>query len=138
MTASGGFGTKLKIMVGTTLTAVAGLKDVTFPEQAKMLFESTAHPTSGATGYATYGDTGKRQLTEFTATLFWDVDEATHAALLTAFDSTTALSMSIEDPAGDEVIAFSGHIRRIGRISSQEDGYQAEVSIQPTGAPTIT
>lgn len=138
MTVQGGFGLKVKIMVSTTLTAIADLLDADFPTMEKVLAEMTAHPTSGATGWDVAVDTGKRKSSEFMMELGWDDTVATHAAIQTAFDATTAVSMSIEDPEGSEVIAFSAHIRSIQRIGKQEDGYKARVMVKPTGAPTIT
>lgn len=138
MAEQGGFGVVLKIMISTTLTAVTNLLDVDFPGQEKELADMTAHPSSAATGYRTWVDSGVRSLTEFTAVLGWDDLEATHAAVLTAFDATTALSMSMEDPGGQEIIAFSGFIRAVGREAKIGAGYKCNVAIQPTGAPTIT
>jgi len=131
----GGFGVTLKIDVGTVLTAVTKVKDCPFPEFEKILAESTGHDSAG--GYAEFVATGKRRLNEFTVTLIWDVDEATHAAMLTAFDSDAPVSCSVADPDGDETITFEAHIRTVNRMSEQEDAYQAEVAIQPTGQPTI-
>lgn len=138
MAEQGGFGVVFKVMISTTLTAVVNLLDIDFPEQTKEVADMTAHPSAAATGYRSYIDSGVRELTEFTAVLGWDDLEATHAAILTAFDATTALSMSIEDAAGQEVIAFSGFVRTVGRISKIGDGYKANVVVRPTGAPTIT
>lgn len=132
----GGFGVILSIDVGTVLTAVTKIVDVGFPEFEKILAESTGHDSTD--GYYEAVATGKRKLNEFTCTLTWDTNEATHAAVVTAFDADAAVSFSIQDPIGDETIAFEGHIRTVGRISEQEDVYKAEVAIQPTGAPTIT
>lgn len=136
MAVQGGYGVVLKIMVSTTLTAVANLKDIDFPKFTKFVAESTAHDSTS--GYYTAVATGKRRLEPFTATLGWDDSDTTHAAIVTAFDSDAAVSMSIEDPGGAEVIAFSAHIEAISRIAKQEDEYVAEVSIHPTGAATIT
>ena len=139
MTVQGAFGVKLKITVGTVLTAIANLLSVpNFPEQRKMLADMTAHPTTGSTGYMTKIDTGVRELTPFEVTLGWDDADTTHAAILTAFAATAAVNMSIEDPGGAEVIAFAGHIEMIGRLATSPDGYKATVRITPTGAPTIT
>jgi len=132
----GGFGVDLKIDVGTVLTAITHVVDVGFPEFEKLLAESTGHDSAG--GYAEWVATGKRKLNGFTCTLTWDTNEATHAAVVTAFDSDAPVSFSINDPDADETIAFEGHIRTIGRISEQEDAYKAEVAIQPTGQPVIT
>jgi hypothetical protein len=47
--------------------------------------------------------------------------------------------MAVVSPDGtDENIAFAAHITKIGRIADQEDGYKCDVTIMPTGAPTIT
>lgn len=131
----GGFGVILKIDVGTVLTAVTKVLDVGFPEFEKILAESTGHDSAG--GYAEHVATGKRRLNEFTCTLAWDTAEATHAAVVTAFDSDAAVSFSVADPDSDETISFEGHIRTVGRVAEQEDVYKAEVAIQPTGQPTI-
>lgn len=135
MAKQGGFGVKLKIAVGTVLTVVAGVREVEFPEFEKMLAEATAHDSSG--GWKEMIDTGKRALNAFTVTLSWDADATTHAAMVTAFGSTSAVNMTIEDPAGTEVISFSAFINKIGRTAEQEEVYSAEVEITPTGAPSI-
>ncbi len=130
----GTFGVKMKLD-GATVVSVL---EASFPEQLKELAEMTPHPIAGATGYKQFVDTGVRELGEFTVTLAWDDTEATHAAVLTAFSSTTASALSVEDPAGQEVIAFSAFIRSIGRLTPTPDGYKARVTIRPTGAPTIS
>ena len=134
----GGTGLKVKIDVASTLTAIAELLDGDMPPQLKELAEMTAHPTTGNTTYRTFVDTGLRELGEFQMTLGWDTTETTHSTILTAFAGTDPVAMSIEDPAGAEVIAFDAHIRQISRISKQTDGYKAQVTVRPTGAPTIT
>jgi len=136
MSATGAFGVKVKITVASTMTAIAGIRDVEFPEFEKILTESTAHDSTD--GYATYVDTGKRKANSFKITLNWDSAAPTHAAILTAFDSTSPVNMSVEDPAGAEVIAFPAFITKIGRVAEQEDVYSCDVEIQPTGKPTIS
>lgn len=136
MAAQGGFGVQLKIMVSTTLTAVANVIDVDFPKFKKFLAESTAHDSTS--GYQTWVATGKRALESFTCTLLWEDSVTTHAAMVTAFSADTAVSMSIQDPDGNEIIAFSAHISGMERMSKQEEAFTCEVEIQPTGAPTIT
>ena len=136
MAEQGGFGVVLKIMVSTTLTAVAHVLDVDFPRFRKYIAESTGHDATD--GYYEAIATGKRRIEPFTVRLAWDSDNSTHAAMVTAFGSDAAVSMSIEDPEGDEVISFSAHIEAIGRIARQEDVVQAEVLIHPTGKATIT
>jgi predicted secreted protein len=135
MAGQGGFGVKLKIMVGTVLTVVANVMDVDFPQLEKILSESTGHDSAG--GYAEHIATGKYKANEFTCTLTWDSAAETHAVIVTVFDAEAAVSMSISDPDSVEVISGSAHIRAITRISRQEEHFQAEVAIQPTGQWSI-
>ena len=136
MTSQGGFGLIVQITVSASLTAIADLLDGEIPEFEKFLAEMTPHSATG--GYATHVATGKRKLNEFKITLGWDSDAATYAAILAAFDSNDPVAMAVVTPGSDETIAFSAHVSKVGRLSPQEDGYKCDVTIQPTGAPTIT
>jgi hypothetical protein len=135
MADQGGFGVVLKINTGA-LTSVANLLDVEFPKQSKTLAEARYH--NSANGYMEWIATGLRSLESFTAVLGWDDTESTHAQIVTSYGSDTAVGMSIEDPLGQETIAFDAHVQEILRIGVQDDLYKAEVVFQPTGAPTIT
>ncbi len=136
MTSQGGFGLIVKITVSAALTAIADLLDGEIPEFEKFLAEMTPHSATG--GYAVQVATGKRKMNEFKVTLGWDSDEATHAAIIASFDSNDPVVMQVITPGTDETIQFSAHISKIGRLSPQEDGYKCDVTIQPTGSPTIT
>ena len=136
MAKQGGFGVVCKITISNTLTAIANVEDVDFPEFEKFLAEVTNHGSTG--GYAEHIATGVRAVNEFSMTLTWDTSDSTHAAIVTAFDSDEPVNMSIEDPAGVEVIAFAAHVRKLGRISKQRERYGCVVTIQPTGQPSIT
>lgn len=136
MSRQGGFGVVCKISVSNSLTAIANVEDVNFPEFEKFLAEITNHASTG--GYAEHIATGVRSVNEFTMTLTWDTAEATHAAIVAAFDSNDPVNMSIEDPDGVEVISFSAHIKKLGRMSKQRERYGCTVTVQPTGAPSIT
>ena len=132
----GGFGLTVKIKISTVMTAIAEVIDGEIPEFEKFIAEMTPHSATG--GYATYVATGKRKLNEFKLTLGWDSDDSTHAAILAAFDSNATVDMAIISPDGtDEVIAFAAHVTKIGRITAQEDGYKCDVTVQPSGAPTM-
>lgn len=135
-TAQGGFGLVMKIDVSSTLTAIVGLEDVDFPTFRKFIAEATAHDSAG--GFYEAVATGKRRVESITATMFWDDTQATHQAVRTGFDSDDPVDCSIEDPDGQEVIAFSAHIEAISRISKQQDAYKAQVEFHPTGQPTIS
>lgn len=133
----GGFGLQVNIMVGTSLTALTYLLEGSeLPKFKKFIAEATPHSSTG--GWAKRVATGKRSAESFKVVLGWDSDEATHAAVRTAFDSDEPVSMSVVSPGSDETIAFSAHIEEIGLISPQEDAFTAEVMITPTGKPTIT
>jgi hypothetical protein len=136
MSMQGGMGVPLKIDVTATLTTIVNLLDVDDLEFEKFLAEMTGHDAAG--GYAEHVDTGKRKINPLVATIGWDDSEATHTAVIAAFNSTSPVDMSIEDPGGTEIIAFSAHLQKMARVYKQEDGYKAKVTIQPTGAPTIT
>lgn len=135
MATQGGHGVVLKVNTGS-LTTVVNLMDVDFPEQEKYLAEATFHDSSSA--YLEYISTGLRNLSEFEAILAWDDTETTHAQLVTSFNADTTVGMSIEDPLGQETIAFDAHIRKLGRVSKSRELYQCKVTIQPSGGPTIT
>jgi predicted secreted protein len=134
----GGFGLQVKITVGTTLTALTYLLEGSeLPKFKKFIAEATPH--SATNGWAVRVATGKRSLESFKVVLGWDSDEATHAAVRTAFDSESPVAMSVVSPDGsDETISFNAHIEEIALLTGQEDAYTAEVMITPTGAPTIT
>ena len=133
----GGFGLQVKIDISSTLTAFVNLFEGSeLPKFKKFIAEATPHSSSG--GWAQRVATGKRSLESFKVVLGWDKDEATHAAVRTAFDSNDPVNMSVVSPGGDETITFSAHIEEVDRIVGQEDAYTAEVMITPTGAPTIS
>lgn len=131
----GGFGTVVKIMVTASLTAITYAQEIEFPEFEKVLADITGHDAPG--GYEEIIATGKRKMNAFNVKLTWDVGQVTHAAVLAAFNSDSAVSMSVEDPDGYEVITFSAHISKLGRVAEQEEGYVCNVEIKPTGIPVI-
>lgn len=132
----GGFGVKIRIDITGSQTEIVSLLEGDLPELEKILAESTGHNATG--GWATHVATGKRKINEFKMTLGWDDTAATHAALLTAFNASTTVNMSVVAPDGSETISFAAHITKMGRVSEQEDLYKCEVTVQPSGAPTIT
>jgi hypothetical protein len=134
MTRQGGFGAELGI--GTPAVAIMHIEEYEFPEFEKILKEVTAHSSPG--GYAEWLATGKRQLNEFELTVTWDRDQATHEAILAAFDSEDPVQLTASDPDSREEIAFMAHVHKLGRTTDQEDAYQCKVGIQPTGQPTLS
>ena len=135
MAMQGGFGLDLKITT-VGLTSFANVFDCEFPAQEGIIMDATCHDETS--GYKVWMASGLKALSAFTATLGWDISETEHAQVLTELGANTAVGMSIEDPAGDEVIAFDAFVQSVKRISSAEDVYKAEVTFQPTAGPTIT
>jgi predicted secreted protein len=136
MTTRGGFGVQFKIDIAEVATAIVDVLEGDLPKFVKALAEMTGHDAAG--GYAKHVATGKRSIESFNLTIGWDADEATHAAVLAAFDSNDPVDMEVITPGADETLAGSAHFFEIGRVSEQEDGFKAEVAIQPTGQWTVT
>lgn len=136
MSIEGSMGAKLKIMVAAALTAVTHLQDVDTLTLRKTLVAATGHDAAG--GYDEWYDSGKRTIPALKITLAWDDTDATHQALIAAFNSTSPVDMTLEDPNGSEVIAFKAHVQELGRVYKQNDVYKAQLTIQPTGQPTIS
>lgn len=135
MAIQGGYGVVTKIYT-SSLTTIANVMDVDFPKFMKFIAESTGHDSTS--GYYTAVASGKRRVEPFTMVLAWDDAQATHAQIVTSFAADTSVAMSIQDPDGQEIIAFSAHIEEIERESRQDGVLQATVLVHPTGAPTIT
>lgn len=131
MTTRGGFGLQIKMEITGVQTAIVDVVDGDIPKFVKVLAEMTSHSATG--GYAQHVATGKRRVEAFNFTVGWDKDETTHAAVKAAYDSDSAVNMQVITPGADETISGSAHVFEIGRISEQEDGFQAEIAIQPTG-----
>lgn len=134
MPRQGGFGLKAKISIDSTLTSIVYLVDAEWPKFKKFIAEITGHDSPD--GYYESIDTGKRRIEPFPVTLAWDDTQATHAAILSAFNGTTPVGFSIADPTDQETISFSVHVEEIERLSPQEEGYQAKVLFHPTGSST--
>jgi hypothetical protein len=134
---AGGFGLTAKIEINGTPTLIVDvLEGSELPKFKKFVAEATPH--NATSGYAVRIATGKRSLESFKLVLGWDKDQATHAAVRTAFDSNSAVNFTMLSPGNDETIAFAAHVEEIGRIAAQEDAYTAEVMVTPTGAPTVS
>lgn len=137
MSYSGGYGVTLKIRTApSTLTTVAKVLDVDFPAQMLEMADVTSHASTE--GYREFLATGVREAGEFQATLLWDDGQATHALMLTTLGGTTAVDMTIADPLGQETISFSTFVRQISRIAKLNDAYKCQVTLRPTGKPTVT
>lgn len=130
------FGTKLKIDISSTLTLVVSVTEVSFPTTSKVLDEITAHDS--ASGYYEAIDTGVKRAEPFDVTVIWDSAQATHAKVVSAFDGTSAVAFTVEDPGSVEIMAFNAHVENIQRMTPLKGALRAKMRIHPTGAATIT
>lgn len=130
------FGTKLKIDISSTLTLVVSVTEVAFPKTSKVIDEITAHDSPS--GYYEALDVGVKRAEPFDVTVVWDSAQTTHAKFVTAFDGTSAVNFSVEDPGGVEIMAFAGHVESIERMTPLKGALRAKMHIHPTGAATIT
>lgn len=128
----GGYGATVKI--GSSVVGHA--TDIEFPEFERTMADITAHDTSS--GYASWIPTGIRKMNAFKMTVVWSIDETAHSAIQANFVGSTASLITVADPNAYETISFSGFVSKIGRVVKMEDGYKADITIQPTGVPTIT
>ncbi len=136
MAKTSGYGAIFKVTISSVLTAIANVKEIGFPDQMAETADVTTHDS--ASGYAEWIKTGLLRLGAFDLTLVWDPAAVTHIALLAALASTTPLVMTLTPRSLGEVISFSGFITKVARTSSTTGAYEAVVSVQPTGIPTIT
>jgi hypothetical protein len=139
MSEQGGAGVLMQIKIGGNFVALVHMQKVAFPEQEKTLWESTAHDdVEDGKVWKRFLDTGLRSLNEFTATLVWDPKETSHAAIQAGFDSLDPVSVHMEAPNGNEAVEFDMHIKKLGRVTEMDQGFQCEVACQPTGGWTLT
>lgn len=132
----GGFGVVFEMSIASVMTPVAHITEVKYPKLEKEIAEVTAHDSPG--GYAEHIATGKFSLGELTFTLAWDGADSTHSALLAAYNSKQPVDFSIHSPDNTDSIAFSALVKSLEFGAEQDGFYQCEVTLQPTGQPTIT
>lgn len=132
---SKGMGLNVKISVSSTLTALAKVLKGGPPELERLVAEATPH--IGSDGWAVYHSTGKRKMNSFPLTLEWDKSEATHMAILAAFTSEEPITMEVDSPDGQQKISFDMLVTKIKFISEQEETFNAEIEIQPSGKPDL-
>ena len=131
-----GFGVQVKINVSSTLTAIAQVKKFKYPDFEKKVVDVTTHDSTG--GWAEWLASGKFEMSDAQLTLEWDKTLSTHAAIVTAFSSLAPVDMTFQDKDGTEIVAISAIITKMGRTSEQDGALECDVTIKPTGQPTIT
>ncbi len=133
----GAFGITCQIDVAGSPTTLVKIREASWPVIKKFIAEATTHDSTS--GYYEAVDSEKKRVMPFSIVLAWDSSQATHAAVLTAFNAATLVTFSVADPDGDETITFECFIEEVERqISGQEGMYEARVLIHPSGVPTIT
>jgi hypothetical protein len=134
MAGKGAMGCKIYMTMDGNQTAIVHAEKISFPELEKILSKCTAHDSPE--GFDEYADSGNRKLGAITLALRWDIGEPTHAFLLAAVTSPDDVVFKAEDPDGEDSITFNGQVQKIGRVTEQEKHLQANITIQPTGAPS--
>ena len=133
----GTFGIVCQIDVSGTPTALVKMLEANWPVLKKFIAESTTHDSTG--GWYEGVDSGKKRAMPFPTLLAWDTSQATHAAVIAAFNSPDPVTFSVADPDGDETLTFEVLIEEMERLASgQEDIYKARVLLHPTGSVAIT
>lgn len=135
MAVQGGFGAILKINTGS-LTTIVNVEDIDDWVLDRIIAENTGHDASG--GFAEFTPSGKRMMPAFGFLCSWDDSEATHQAIITNWAAETTVGFSVSDPDGTETLSFSGYIKTIARMSKQDGVYRAKMTLQPTGAITLS
>ena len=131
----GAFGLALQIDVTDTPATFAKILDVDPISFMNYIVEATTHDS--ASGYYEAIATGKKRVEPLSVTLAWDSSQASHAAVVTAFDAGTATTFTFADPDGDETISVEIIVERMARGGTQDGLFTCKVDLHPTGAPTI-
>jgi hypothetical protein len=130
---AGSFGTTISI----DGTAIAGIQDISGPDDSYDWFDATAHDSPNRTeeGFPTIRRTG-----EVTFPLILDPSDAGQQDLLAAHDAivsgTQAPSAFIHTYPSGATDTYVGYVMRFGRSAPVGGAEAAEVTIRPTGAVT--
>jgi hypothetical protein len=138
---TGGFGISWILLTDGTPemglpVAVAGVKDLKFPEQANVLADVTTHDADS--GAALFAGTGLKAATTFEATLVWDSDDESHERLVAFEASGAAIPMTLLDSGGDEALNMDGIVKSLRRESEQDNVLLMKAVVQVTGPIAIT
>jgi predicted secreted protein len=119
-------------------TTIAEVLDFEGPGIENELIETTSHSTSG--GYKTY-ITGTKDNAEIKFDISYVPTESTHNAstgLLKFADSGEAVTWAVVWPdAGGTTWSGNGLVMSFTPKAAIEDQLMAEVTVKPTGAPTL-
>ena len=136
MAQSGGYGVRLRIGEELSEVIIVHVDEIDELQLTKFISEATGHDSAG--GYYEAVATGKFRIQPFNVGIWWDSNEASHIALITSFNGLTSDRFEWLDPAGGETIVFRAFVEMIGRVTLQEGTYRANLTLHPTGEPTIT
>lgn len=117
-------------------TTVPGNTSVPYPQPRADRLAATGHDTVG--GYKEYR-AGLKDLPEATVNIFWDPNNATHAAIRGLVGTGTKRAMKVFAPSvvsPADVATFEGEIVGFAPAAPVEGMLTADITIQATSAPT--
>ena len=136
MAISGGHGVQFQVEVSASLTEMANVREVQFPEEDNEITDVTAHDSPS--GYSERLPTGRVLTSEFTVLVTWDDAETTHQEVRTHHSDKTILNLALISPDSQETLTFAGFVRKLARSSPQDGSYDMEITIAPSGAVVLT
>ncbi|HQX76048.1 MAG TPA: phage tail tube protein, partial [Thermoflexales bacterium] len=101
-----------------------------------VLKSATAHDSPGGWGESVA--TGKFETTEFTATVFLDKANATHAALFAAQFAKTLNAFTVATPGAGLTFTGNAFVVSIEDEAKQDDVLKAKITFAPSGSVSIT
>jgi hypothetical protein len=114
-----------------TYDTIAKVSDIAPPELLREVDEITNHSGSG---WKEFLPTLK-ELAEFTITVIWDSDEATHSSLTSSLTGGTLKNYQLVfTDTGAETWTFAAYILRIKKLTPIDGANRAEVTVRPTAA----
>lgn len=146
MAESGGFGVTLNIGDGNvasspTYTAVANVQEVNGFSSEQVMTEITHHASTG--GYDEHIPSGMFRTDVIELVLGLDIAQATHAnssgGIVHAHLNETELAYQVVFPdSGSSTWTFDAYAQKINWLSPKDGHMQMQVTLRPTGQPTLT
>lgn len=131
-----GIGVVVEVDVAATPTTVANVEEIDYPDIEQEVDEVTNHGSTN--GWREFLATGQKGLMPFDLTLIWDISEATHAEIRTLSTNGTAVTWTVDDPASAEKFTFEAIVSKLVRQPRKDAALRAIVTVQPTGAVTVS
>ncbi len=130
-------GALFKVTVSSTLTTVEGVQTFDYVRGSADRIDVTSHDSPGnRKEYVS----GLIDPPSFDVPILWDNGSggsATHAAIETAYKAGTSINCSVTT-IDAKVYAFAALITNISFSNPTDGAFVATVTVQPTGAETVT